>query len=144
MEELNPLYLLLLPLAMLVFLWLRRNKQPDNPWLGTGSFCAAVCSALSGVLVALREFGVEEMMRSGRSSFAQNLSLAGMVMLVVFAVVCGVALVTVLRLSSAPQRAWLIACWPCGSCLGRSHDALQSRAGRQSLSSSRSSSRPPT
>lgn len=108
LQELNPLYLLFIPLAVLAFLALRRNKNPDVAWLRTGSLAAGVWTAVSLVLVMFREAGGESMLEGGSIVAAKMLTF-----LVVLAVLIGVAsalwaIVCVLRSLEARERAWLI------------------------------------
>jgi hypothetical protein len=107
MEELNPLYLLLLPLAMLAFLWLRKSRDPENVWLRPGVFCAAACTGLCALIVAFKMGGEEG--HSARPGLGSTMVTVATVMLAGCAVVCGVwALVCVLRCLQARERAWLI------------------------------------
>ena len=111
LEEINPFFLLIIPLSMFAFLRLRKSEDSEAPWLRTGRLASLVLVGLSSLYAGLRAAGLEQALHD--SSQAGGFSAGLMTFFMTLIGVGGVAasawvLLCVLRCLQPRERAWVI------------------------------------
>ncbi len=108
-EEINPIFLMVIPLAALALLVLRRSKDPETPWLRTGVLAAGGWVGITFVFFILREMDAEALLRAQIGERAVNLILVFAALAAAAGVACAVwALAGVFRCLQQRERAWLL------------------------------------
>jgi tetratricopeptide (TPR) repeat protein len=109
LEEINPLFLLIIPLAVLALLALRRSKNLEVTWLRSGTLAALAWLVISFVFLIFRDMDAESLLRDWVSERMVSAVLVLATLVVMVGVGCALwALVSLFRCLQLRERAWLI------------------------------------